>query len=95
MLFAILTNIMNKDLLEKVLSGLSDKNIRFDELKKLVTDLSFDCRIKGDHHIFSKTGVAEIINLQPLKGGKAKPYQVKQVRQLILKHKLHKEQKNV
>jgi hypothetical protein len=86
---------MNKDVLEKVLSGLSDKNIRFDELKKLVRDLDFDCRIKGDHHIFTKMGVAEIINLQPLKSGKAKSYQVKQVRQLILKYKLHKEHKNV
>jgi hypothetical protein len=58
-------------------------------------DLDFDCRIKGDHHIFTKMGVAEIINLQPLKSGKAKPYQVKQVRQLILKYKFHKEQKNL
>jgi hypothetical protein len=86
---------MNKKILERVLSGLSDKNIRFDELKKLVGDLDFDCRIKGDHHIFTKMGVAEIINLQPLKNGKAKPYQVKQVRELILKYKFHKEQKNV
>jgi hypothetical protein len=86
---------MNKDILDKILSGLSDNNIRFEELKKLVADLAFDCRIKGDHHIFTKTGVAEIINLQPLKSGKAKPYQVKQVRQLILKYKLHKEQKHV
>jgi hypothetical protein len=55
----------------------------------------FECRIKGDHHIFSKAGIAEIINMQPLKDGKAKAYQVKQVRNLILKYKLHKEDENV
>jgi len=86
---------MGKDTLGKVLSGLSDKNVSFDDVKKLVVGFGFDCRIKGDHHIFSREGIAEIINLQPLKDGKAKAYQVKQVRNLILKYKLHKEGKNV
>jgi len=49
--------------------------------------LGFQERIKGSHHIFWKEGVAEIINLQPA-GSKAKPYQVKQVRTIILKYKL-------
>jgi len=44
-------------------------------------------RVRGDHHIFAKENVEEILNLQP-KGGKAKPYQVKQVRSVILKYKL-------
>ncbi len=39
------------------------------------------------HHIFSKHGIEEIVNLQP-KGTKAKPYQVKQVRKLIVRYKL-------
>jgi hypothetical protein len=86
---------MSKDTLDKILSGLSDKNIRFEDLKKVITHFGFVCRIKGDHHIFSKEGIAEIINLQPLRDGKAKPYQVKQVRNLILKYKLHKGAKNV
>lgn len=84
---------MRKDTLDKVLSGLSDKNIRFEDLKKIIIDFGFGCRIKGDHHIFAKEGIAEIINLQPLKDGKAKPYQAKQARNLILKYKLHKEVK--
>ena len=42
-------------------------------------------------YIYSKSGIAEIINIQPLKDGKAKPYQVKQVRILILKYKLNME----
>ncbi len=41
----------------------------------------------SDHFIYTKAGVAEIINIQPL-GNKAKPYQVKQIRNLILKYKL-------
>lgn len=83
---------MKKSVLAAVLSGLSDKNIRFSELRKLILDFGFDERVKGGHHIFSKTGVIEIINLQPLQDGKGKPYQVKQVRGLILKYKLHREE---
>jgi hypothetical protein len=86
---------MDKRILEKVLGGLSDKNIRFSELRSLVSSLGFDERIKGDHHIFSKADITEIMNLQPLKDGKAKAYQVKQVRSIILKYKLHKEVEDV
>lgn len=82
---------MGKEILDKVLSGLSDKNIRFEDLRKLLISLGFDERIKGDHHIFTKSNIIEIVNIQPLKDGKAKAYQVKQVRNLILKYKLHKE----
>jgi len=82
---------MAKDLIKRVLSGLSDKNIRFDDLRKLLLSFGFNERIKGDHHIFSKIELEEIINIQPLKDGKAKAYQVKQVRNIILKYKLHKE----
>jgi len=43
--------------------------------------------MKGSHHIYYKEGIVEIINIQP-KGNKAKDYQVKQVRNIILKYKL-------
>jgi len=56
-------------------------------LRQLLNRLGFDERIHGGYHIYTKTEVTEIINLQP-KGSKAKPYQVKQVRNLILKYKL-------
>jgi len=82
---------MDKRILDKVLTGLSDKNIRFSELRNLILSLGFNERIKGDHHIFTKAGVVEIINLQPLKDGRARAYQVKQVRSIILRYKLHKE----
>ena len=80
---------MNLDskLLIKILSGVSDANIPFAKICQLLHNLGFRERIKGSHHIFVKDGVEEILNLQP-KGFKAKPYQVKQVRNLILKYKL-------
>lgn len=77
-----------KKIIGKVLGGTGDTNIKFAELSKLILSLGFRERIKGDHFIYSKTGVVEIINIQPQKDGKAKPYQVKQIRNLILKYKL-------
>lgn len=74
-------------ILAEVMRGTQDKNIRFSELQKLLEALGFQCRIKGDHFIYYKNGVDEIINIQP-DGNKAKAYQVKQVRSLILKYKM-------
>lgn len=74
-------------LLIQILSGTSDANISFDGMCNLLKYLGFEERIHGSHHIFTKEGVDEILNLQP-KGGKSKPYQVKQVRNVILKYKL-------
>ena len=70
-----------------ILRGRSDANIRFDELRALMRYLGFDERVRGSHHLFDKEGIAEIVNLQR-RGGQAKPYQVRQVRRLILKYKL-------
>jgi len=72
-------------LIKKILSGTSDSNISFSALCQLLCHLGFDERIKGSHHIFTKWGVTEILNLQPKKS-KAKAYQVKQVREIILKY---------
>ena len=74
-------------ILENILRGTSDQNISFTSLCLLMRRIGFEERIKGSHHIFTSEGIAEIINLQS-KGGKAKSYQVKQVRNLILKYKL-------
>ena len=71
----------------RILAAQSDANIRFKELRTLLLRLGFSERIRGDHHIYASGGVNEIINLQP-KGGKAKPYQVRQVRDLMLKYNL-------
>lgn len=74
-------------LLRTIVRGRSDANIRFSDLRAMMTHLGFDERIRGSHHLFDKGGVVEIVNLQS-HGGHAKPYQVRQVRQLILKYKL-------
>ena len=74
-------------LILKILSGVSDANIGFDELCNILTNLGFDLRIKGSHHVFRKSGVEEKINLQK-DGAKAKPYQVRQVRNILVKYKL-------
>jgi len=58
-----------------------------DELCALLRRLGFDERIRGGHHIFTKDGVEDILNLQP-RGVNAKAYQVKQVRQVIMKYRL-------
>ena len=73
--------------LSKILSGSSDANVNFNDLRRLLRGLGFNERIRGDHHIFSRDGVSEIINLQP-QGSNAKAYQVKQVREVILKYRL-------
>ena len=74
-------------LLEKILRGRSDANIPFDGLCQLLRRLGFGWRVRGSHHIFFREGVEDILNLQP-KGANAKPYQVKQVRNVILKYRL-------
>ncbi len=75
-------------LLIKILRGTSDKNINFEEFRNLLLRMGFEERIKGSHHVLTKEGVEEILNLQP-KSGKAKPYQVKQVRNIIVKYQLN------
>jgi hypothetical protein len=73
--------------LARILSGRSDVGIRFSDLVQLLQHLGFLERTKGDHHIFTRDDVEEILNLQP-RGAMAKPYQVKQVGSVILKYRL-------
>jgi predicted RNA binding protein YcfA (HicA-like mRNA interferase family) len=77
--------------LDRILRAASDGNIRFDELCRLLKRLGFAERIRGDHHIFTRDGVEEILNLQP-RGSLAKAYQVKQVRNVIIQYRLAEEQ---
>ena len=74
-------------LLLSIMSGTKDKSILFADLRAVLDHLGFQCRIKGDHFIYTKEGVEEIINIQPA-DNKAKPYQVKQVRNIILQYQL-------
>lgn len=73
--------------LESVLRGTFDANISFRDLCKLLKKLGFTERVRGDHFIYTKPQIEEILNIQPI-GALAKTYQVKQVRTVILKYKL-------
>ncbi len=70
---------------EIVMNGKSDNNIRFAELCKMLESLNFKHRIKGDHFIYYRNDILEIINIQP-NGNKAKGYEVKQIRLLFKKY---------
>jgi len=74
-------------ILEKLLRGESDANLRFDELCHLLQAKGFRMRVSGGHHIFTRPGVIERINIQR-EGAKAKPYQVRQVRRILATYKL-------
>jgi len=74
-------------ILEKLLRGESDANLRFDELCHLLQSRGFRMRVSGSHHIFTRPGVTERINIQR-EGAKAKPYQVRQVRKILAIYKL-------
>lgn len=74
-------------LLQTILGGRSDANIRFSEIRSLMRSLGFDERIRGSHHIYHMAGVAEKVNLQR-DNGNAKPYQVRQLRRILLKYQL-------
>ena len=74
-------------LFASILSGRSDQSIRFTELTHLLLAMGFNERIRGDHHIYYRQDIDEILNLQP-KGSQAKAYQIKQVRNVIIKYRL-------
>jgi predicted RNA binding protein YcfA (HicA-like mRNA interferase family) len=74
-------------LVQRILSGQQDKSMPFSEAVSLMQRLGFSMRVKGSHHIFFREGIDEIINLQP-DGSKAKAYQVKQIRDIIVKYQL-------
>ena len=78
-------------LLNRILSGVADRNIRFDELRLVLLALQFEERVRGSHHIFTRAGILEILNLQQDSNGKSKPYQVRQVRAVIVSYRLAEE----
>jgi hypothetical protein len=74
-------------ILQAVLSGKHDNNIRFDDLCNVLLQSGFKERTKGGHYIYKREGIAERINLQPI-GNMAKSYQVRQVRTILNKYSL-------
>jgi predicted RNA binding protein YcfA (HicA-like mRNA interferase family) len=73
--------------LRRIMAGTADANIPFDDLCHVLRDLGFTKRVRGSHHIFARRDVEEIVKLQPRRG-KAKPYQVRRIRELIARYRL-------
>lgn len=66
-------------LFDRLMSGQSDASFSFDDLCSLLALLGYTSRTtKGSHVIFQRSG--SFLNLQRGPGGKAKAYQVRQVR---------------
>lgn len=76
-----------RKLLERIRDGRADANIPFEQTRTLLKTLGFSESIKGSHHKFVREGVEELINLQEVEG-KCKPYQVRQVREVLLRYNL-------
>jgi predicted RNA binding protein YcfA (HicA-like mRNA interferase family) len=75
-----------RKLLQKALS--SPANLGFDEACNLARAFGFHLsRVSGSHHIFARHGMRELVNLQEV-GGKAKPYQVKELLELAERYNL-------
>lgn len=77
-------------LLERVLRGTSDASISFNDLCGLLERLGFERRTRGSHNVFRRSDVVERPNLQRA-GKNAKIYQVRQVRDIILRYSLGEE----
>ncbi len=72
--------------LQKILAG--SKNIRFEEMTRLVASFGFNPpRISGSHHIFTHPEIPELVNLQNVHG-QVKPYQIRQFMKLVEKYNL-------
>lgn len=81
----------SRGLVTKILAGRSDRNIALQQLRTMLVSFGlrrFKERIRGDHHIFGRTGIVETLNIRPLPSGKAKSYQLRQVRSVVLRYRL-------
>ena len=72
--------------LQRILAG-TGKNVQFDDFINAILASGFeDTRQNGtSHHIF-KDADGNIMNIQPSKDGKAKPYQIKQLQSIVREH---------
>jgi predicted RNA binding protein YcfA (HicA-like mRNA interferase family) len=79
---------MNKKVYHAVKSGQSDSNIGYNDFQNLILALGFEKRRqKGSHTMYYHKPTREFMNIQK-DGGKAKSYQVEQLRTIIKKHDL-------
>jgi len=50
---------------DRLQSRFNERNFAFDDLRETLLSLGFDERVRGSHHIFTRSGIEEIVNLQP------------------------------
>lgn len=77
----------HEKLLAQIFGARADANVDFDALRALLRHLGFEERTRGSHHVFRRAGVEALLNLQR-DGDKAKVYQVRQVRAVLVQHGL-------
>ena len=77
-----------KKLLARILAGRSDANVPFEQARTLLNSMGFSERIAGSHHIFVREDVPKRLNLQPTREGTLKRYQVRQLRELLVRYGL-------
>lgn len=75
---------MKSKVYNAVMGSQSDNNIKYSDFQNLIIDLGFVFeRQRGSHVIYYHDGINEFMNIQP-DGNKAKAYQVRQLRRIIL-----------
>lgn len=64
-------------------------NVDYGDFVRLVEAFGFEFkRQKGSHQIYRHPSVEEKLNLQPLRDGSAKPYQVRDLASLVSRNQL-------
>ena len=82
-----------RKLLARLAAG-AMRNVAFDDFVGLVEAFGFSqVRQSGSHHIYSRPGVPQLVNLQDV-NGEAKPYQIRQFLRLVERHNLTMEEEH-
>ncbi len=75
-------------LLGRIVGG-STKNISFEDFCALIEALGFELdRTRGSPRLYYHPTVRERLNIQPLRSGDAKPYQMRQLLRLVEQYDL-------
>lgn len=80
-----------RQLLRRLVQG-ALHNVAFSDLVNLAEGFGFQLvRVSGSHHIFTHPDIAELVNLQSVRG-EAKPYQIRQLLRLVERYNIELEE---
>lgn len=71
-----------------LLNPAKDYGHRFGDVVFFLESTGWRMRRTGSHHIFTRAALPVLLNLQPEKNGRAKAYQIRQVRAVLTTHNL-------